>query len=103
MWETLQNKVCTFLNGEIDKMLNSKNFLNDLIEKLSDALPRNLTEIKKDIKKNFNVILLSAFDKLELVTRKEFDTQVKVLARSRKKIEGLEAKVMELEKRINEE
>ncbi|MCC2666555.1 MAG: hypothetical protein K0R24_659 [Gammaproteobacteria bacterium] len=84
-------------------MVNNKNFLSDLIEKLGDALPANLQEIKKDIKKNFNVVLLNAFDKLELVTRKEFDTQVKVLARSRKKIEALESKVMELEKRINEE
>ena len=56
---------------------------------------------ENDIKKNFNVVLLSAFDKLELVTRKEFDTQVKVLARSRQKIELLERKVSELEKIIN--
>jgi BMFP domain-containing protein YqiC len=81
----------------------NKNFLSDLIEKLGEVLPANLQEIKKDIKKNFNVVLLNAFDKLELVTRKEFDTQVKVLTRSRKKIEALEAKVIELEKRMNEE
>jgi len=81
--------------------MKDKNFLNDLIEKLGDVLPGNLQEIKQDIKKNFNVVLLSAFDKLELVTRKEFDTQVKVLARSRQKIELLETRVTELEKIIN--
>lgn len=81
--------------------MKDKNFLNDLIDKLGNVLPDNLQEIKQDIKKNFNVVLLSAFDKLELVTRKEFDTQVKVLARSRQKIEFLERKVSELEKIIN--
>ena len=81
--------------------MKDKNFLNDFINKLGNVLPDNLQEIKQDIKKNFNVVLLSAFDKLELVTRKEFDTQVKVLARSRQKIELLERKVSELEKIIN--
>ena len=83
--------------------MNNKKFLSDLIEKLGEVLPTHLQDIKNDIQKNFNVVLLSAFDKLELVTRKEFDTQVKVLARSRKKIEALEARVTELEKRINEQ
>ncbi len=77
-------------------------FLNELAQKLCDALPPGLHTMKKDVEKNFHAVLQSAFNKLDLVTREEFDTQTKVLARSRKKIENLEIKIKELEKAIQE-
>jgi BMFP domain-containing protein YqiC len=80
--------------------MDKLNFLNDLSKKLSEALPKNLQTLQKDIEKNFHVVLQSAFNKLDLVTRDEFDAQTKVLARSRKKIETLEEKVKELEKLV---
>ncbi len=78
-----------------------KNFLSDLSERLSDVLPANIKAIKKDVEKNFHAVLQSAFAKMDLITREEFDAQIKVLARSRKKIESLEEKVKELEKKLN--
>ncbi|HSW69995.1 MAG TPA: accessory factor UbiK family protein [Gammaproteobacteria bacterium] len=82
--------------------MDKLNFLNDLSKKLSEALPKNLQLLKKDIEKNFHIVLANAFSKLDLVTRDEFDAQTKVLARSRKKIEKLEEKIKELEKLIDE-
>ena len=70
--------------------MKHKAFLDDLSEKLSNALPNNLLQIKKDLEKNFHAILMSSFNKLDLVTREEFDAQTKVLARTRKKVEELE-------------
>jgi BMFP domain-containing protein YqiC len=75
-------------------------FLKELAESLSKALPNNLHSIKKDCEKNMHSILVSAFAKLDLITREEFDTQTKVLARTRKKIETLEAQISALEKNI---
>ncbi len=75
-------------------------FLNDLCKKLSDALPQNVHTLKDDVEKNFQTVLKNAFNKLDLVTREEFDAQTKVLARSRQKIETLETKIAELEKMI---
>ncbi len=80
--------------------MKDKNFLNDLASRLSKALPDSVRKMQKDIEKNFHVILQSAFNKMDLVTREEFDAQVKVLARSRKKIEELEASIKALEKHI---
>jgi BMFP domain-containing protein YqiC len=74
----------------------------DLAKRLCNALPHQLKEVKQDVEKNFRVILQNAFNKLDLVTREEFDAQTKVLARSRKKIENLEARLKELEKNIEE-
>lgn len=79
----------------------NKDFLKGLTKNLCDALPPHLKEIKKDVEKNFHAVLEGAFNKLDLVTRKEFDAQTKVLARSRKKIEDLEASIAKLEKTLN--
>ena len=52
----------------------------------------------RDIEKNMRAMLTAAFARLDLVTREEFDVQSEVLARTREKLEALEARVAELEK-----
>jgi len=74
-----------------------------LARELCDTLPSQLKEAKKDIEKNFHLLLKNTFNKLEIVTREEFDIQTKVLARSRKKIESLEAQIKALEQKIEDE
>ena len=52
----------------------------------------------KDLEKNFRGMLASAFSRLDLVTREEYDVQAQVLARAREKLAALEARVAELER-----
>jgi BMFP domain-containing protein YqiC len=77
--------------------MSKANFLKDLASQLSEALPSHGGTLKKDFEKNCQAILKSAFAKFDLVTREEFDTQTKVLGRTRKKLEELEEKVKALE------
>lgn len=65
-------------------------FFDDLSKKLTKALPKGVQQACKDAEKNFQSILKSAFGKLDLVTREEFDAQVAVLRRTRKKVDDLE-------------
>ena len=51
----------------------------------------------KDLERNFRALLASTFEKLELVSREEYDVQVQVLARTREKLTQLEKLVAELE------
>ena len=51
----------------------------------------------KDLEKNFRGMLSSAFARLDLVTREEYDVQVQVLARTREKLAALESRLAELE------
>lgn len=81
--------------------MKKTDFLHDLSERLGKALPGNLKNMKNDIEKNFHAILQKAFAKLELVTREEFDSQSKVLVRTRKKLEDLEKEVKELENMLH--
>ncbi|MFN0039258.1 MAG: accessory factor UbiK family protein [Burkholderiales bacterium] len=76
-------------------MLDTK-FLDDLAHKLSDFLAATPG---KDIEKNLRAMLSAAFAKLDLVTREEYDVQQAVLRRTREKLEQMEARVVELEKR----
>ncbi|WP_371323912.1 accessory factor UbiK family protein [Dechloromonas sp. ZY10] len=51
-----------------------------------------------DLEKNAKALMSGFFDKLDLVTREEFDVQAQVLARTRQKLKELEARVEALEK-----
>jgi BMFP domain-containing protein YqiC len=54
----------------------------------------------RDVEKNARALFSSALARLDLVTREEFDVQAKVLARTREKLAGLEARLAELEQRL---
>jgi len=71
--------------------------LKSLAAQLSEALPTHVHAIKKDFEKNCHHMLTKAFAKFDLVTREEFDTQTKVLSRTRKKLEELEKHLKALE------
>jgi len=68
----------------------------DLQSKINKAIENSPA---KDIEKNVKAMLSQGFSKLDLVTREEFDIQAQVLAKTRAKLEALEARVTELEAR----
>ena len=73
------------------------NFLKQLAKELTDALPTHLSALKKDFEHNCQSILSKTFSKFDLVTREEFDTQTKVLHRTRKKLDELDKHIQALE------
>ncbi|MBK7491480.1 MAG: accessory factor UbiK family protein [Nitrosomonas sp.] len=79
-------------------MLN-KNVIDEINTKVSEILQNSPA---KDIEKNIRVLLSGAFSRLDLVTRDEFDIQQEVLQRTREKLILLEARVAELEARLNQ-
>ena len=70
-------------------MIDTKTF-DSISKKLFESLPDSLKTIETDLQQKFKAILQSTFDKLDLVTRDEFEVQKKVLAKTRQKIEALE-------------
>lgn len=67
-----------------------KKFFDDTAKRLCDILPESMQHAKNDLHDSFRRILQSTFNKLNLVTREEFDTQVAVLKRTRQKIDDIE-------------
>ena len=72
-------------------------FLDDIGAKLSELAASNPA---RDFEKNAKALLGSAFGKLDLVTREEFDVQRAVLLRTREKLDALEQLVEQLEARL---
>jgi BMFP domain-containing protein YqiC len=74
--------------------MDMNSFFNDLQSKINQAIESTPA---KDIEKNVKTMMTQGFSKLDLVTREEFDIQTQVLAKTRAKLDALEAKVAELE------
>jgi BMFP domain-containing protein YqiC len=63
-------------------------FLDELHKKIAELIAASPA---KDIEKNLRALLSSAFSRLDLVTREEFDVQQDVLVRTRDKLQEMEA------------
>jgi ubiquinone biosynthesis accessory factor UbiK len=74
--------------------MNRSNLFSDLQDKLGQVFENSPA---KDFEKNVKAMLSQGFSRLDLVTREEFDVQAQVLAKTRAKLDGLEARVAELE------
>jgi len=64
------------------------------IEQIRELLPSGSLSV--ELEKNMRALAMSSFSKLDLVSREEFDAQSAVLARTREKLEQLEAKLQQL-------
>lgn len=73
--------------------------VDELARKLADMVPPGLKDARADLEQNFKATLQSGLNRLDLVTREEFDVQRAVLLRTREKLEALERKLAELEAR----
>ncbi|KAF1056175.1 MAG: putative protein YqiC [Pseudomonas delhiensis] len=79
-------------------MLPPKAFLDILGQQAGRLFGGDSPLPRAELEAQFKVLLQSAFSKLDLVSRDEFDSQMVVLARTR--LEALEAKVAELEAKL---
>ena len=78
-------------------MLNlNRQSIDDLLARVGEAIRSSPAQ---DVERNVKALLSSGLSRLDLVSRADFDVQAQVLARTRAKIEALEARVSELEAR----
>ena len=71
--------------------------IENLARKLAESVPDGLRSMRDDLETNFRGVLRAGISKLDLVTRDEFEVQEAVLARTREKLERLEAILEEME------
>lgn len=76
--------------------------IEKILHSVSKKIPPELQFFQKELEILLRSILQSAFSKLDLVTKEELDTQVKVLQKTRKKLDELILKVDALEKKLLE-
>ena len=78
-------------------MLGKKLF-EEVSAKVSETIANSPA---KDVEKNVKAMLGSAFNRMDLVTREEFDIQQQVLIKTRTKLAELEERLKQLEAQLN--
>lgn len=72
--------------------------ISDLARRLAAAVPPGMRSLQADLERNFRSVLQSNLERLNLVTREEFDVQRKVLERTREKLTALEGQIEALQR-----
>jgi len=81
--------------------LLSSTTLDDLARRLAEAVPASVRSFGRDMEGNFKAILQSRLTSLNLVSRQEFDVQTALLSRTQAALTTLEARLKELEAKID--
>ncbi len=76
--------------------------IEELARQLNDNLPPGVKALGEDADRKLKQVLQSQLNKLDMVSREDFDVQTQVLLRTREKLSILEARVAELEKQLAE-
>lgn len=80
-------------------MLDPKLF-DDLAQRLNAAVPEGVRTLQQDVDRNLRAAVQAALNRLDLVTREEFEVQSKVLARTRAQVDALNARIAQLEAQV---
>jgi BMFP domain-containing protein YqiC len=73
--------------------MNANNPIDDLVKQLLGALPQGMADLREDAQRNFRAILAAGLQRLDLVTRDEFEAQRAVLDKARDDIKALHQKL----------
>jgi BMFP domain-containing protein YqiC len=80
---------------EVDHMDSAR--IDEIARRLLESVPPSVRALQQDLESNFRAVLRARLSKLDLVSRDEFDAQVRVLQRTRARLEELERKVAGME------
>ena len=74
--------------------------IEEMARQIHNALPPGIKSLGEEVDKKVKQVLQSQLNKLDLVSREEFDVQTKVLLRTREKLTALEEKLALIEQRL---
>lgn len=77
-------------------MLDPKK-LEEIAKNIANAIPPGMKTMADEAEVKVKQVLQSQLNKLDFVSREEFDVQSQVLIRTRQKLEALEARLAALE------
>ncbi|MEA9390449.1 accessory factor UbiK family protein [Acerihabitans sp. TG2] len=77
-------------------MIDTKK-IEQLARQIHESLPKGIRDLGDDMDKKIRQVLQSQFNRMDLVSREEFDVQTQVLLRTREKLNQLELRINALE------
>ncbi len=76
--------------------------IEQVAKQIQDAMPAPVKELGSDVEQKVRQVIQGQLNKLDVVSREEFDVQTQVLLRTRQKLTEMEQKLTELESKLNE-
>jgi len=76
--------------------------LEEIAKQVSDAMPEGVKSFGNEIDRKIKQVLQAQLGKLDMVSREEFDVQTHVLLRTREKLNAMEEKFTQLEKKLDD-
>jgi BMFP domain-containing protein YqiC len=86
---------------EIGMSFLNSNGLDELARRLAESVPESVRAFGRDLEGNFKAVLQAQLSKLDLVSRQEFDVQAAMLERTQAKLSAMEARLKEIEDKLN--
>lgn len=83
-------------------MINTKK-IEEIAKQVTDAIPAGVKNLAHDFEEKTKTVLQHKLSQLDVVTREEFDVQTQVLIKTREKLAAMEAKIVELEAKLEAE
>jgi len=71
--------------------------LDEISDSLNRYIPDSLKTVKGDVEANMRSAVQGAFERMDLVTREDYDVQVAMVAKLRVRLEELDARVQAME------
>ena len=98
------DKLTDLIATPMNVYISDRNHLEFTVlkQKIASEMAAKVSEVlamtpARDVEKNLKASLAAWLSRLDLVTREEFDVQAQVLARTREKLQELEARLASLE------
>ncbi|CAH0542047.1 ubiquinone biosynthesis accessory factor UbiK [Vibrio marisflavi] len=75
--------------------------LEQIAKQIQDSMPQPVKDLGTDVEQKVRQVIQGQLNKLDVVSREEFDVQTQVLMRTRQKLTEMEQKLSELEAKLD--
>lgn len=86
-----------FYAMDVNQIGVNMSVIEEKIKSFIGKIPADLDFLKKDMEKHLRNLITDICDNMNLITNEEFNTQKNVLAKTREKLESLEAELKQYE------
>lgn len=76
--------------------------LEQIAKQIHDSMPQPVKDLGSDVEQKVRQVIQGQLNKLDVVSREEFDVQTQVLLRTRQKLNEMEQKISQLETKLND-
>ena len=73
--------------------------IDELTRKLGESLPPGASQARDDVERRFREVLTRAFERMNLVSREEFDARCRMLDETREKLKALQEQLDRMQSR----